>query len=265
MADYVLTLSEGELARYRFMAETARAQESDLWTAAGIVPGATVADVGCGPAATAVAMAQVVGPTGRVIGVERDATALGHAAQLIAAAGVSNVDLRPGDATATTLEPGSVDTAVLRHVLAHNGGQEQAIVDHLVTLVRPGGWVYLVDVDISAVRMWPVEPDLADLSDRYAEFHRNRGNDPAVGLRLRSLLETAGLEAVEHRGTFVITQQPPGVRPPPWVAREAMVHAGTITAADADRWTAALDRLDGHPDRPALFIAQFTGLGRRPA
>lgn len=43
--------------------------------------------------------------------------------------------------------------AMLRHVLAHNGGQEQAIVGHLATLIRPGGSVYLADGDQSGFRI----------------------------------------------------------------------------------------------------------------
>jgi hypothetical protein len=72
-----------------------------------------------------------------------------------------------GDAAATGLAPGSLDVAVLRHVLAHNGGREQTIVDHLASSVRPGGCVHLVDVDYTAVRMPPVDQDLEDLSGRY--------------------------------------------------------------------------------------------------
>ena len=46
---YALTLGEDEVRRYRYMAEAARQSEQDLWQAAGITPGATVADIGCGP------------------------------------------------------------------------------------------------------------------------------------------------------------------------------------------------------------------------
>jgi hypothetical protein len=42
-------LSDAELARYRAMAAHALAREGELWTAAGIVPGARVVDLGCGP------------------------------------------------------------------------------------------------------------------------------------------------------------------------------------------------------------------------
>ncbi|MDP9102029.1 MAG: methyltransferase domain-containing protein [Actinomycetota bacterium] len=264
-ADYVLSLSESELRRYQVMAAQARVLEADLWDRAGIASGAAVADVGCGPAATAVAMAQVVGPSGSVVGVERDPDALAQARSLVAAGGVSNVTLRAGEAARTGLEPGSVDVAVMRHVLAHNGSHELEIVRHLAEVVRPGGWVYLVDVDLTGFRVLPMDPRLADMSARYAEFHTGIGNDPMIGLRLGNMLRDAGLVDVEHHGRFSIFPAPPGLRPPPWVAREAMVAAGTISADDADRWTTALEAMDASEERPTVFIAQFFALGRRPS
>jgi len=87
MTDYALQVSDEEIGRYRMMAERARTNEADLWAKAGIVPGATVADVGCGPAAVSVVMAAVVGPSGRVIGVERDESALAAARQVVEQAG----------------------------------------------------------------------------------------------------------------------------------------------------------------------------------
>lgn len=68
-----------------------------------------------------------------------------------------------------------------RHVLAHNGGHEAAIIAHLVELTRPGGAVYLVDVDGTAMRVHPQDPDLADLDARYTQMHRSRGNNVAIG------------------------------------------------------------------------------------
>jgi hypothetical protein len=44
---------------------------------------------------------------------------------------------------------------MLRRVLARNGGAEDVIVAHLVTLLRPGGYLYLVDADGAAIRVIP--------------------------------------------------------------------------------------------------------------
>jgi SAM-dependent methyltransferase len=263
MTEYTLTISDEEVGRYRLMAEFAKAEETEAWAAAGIAPGATVADVGCGPAAASVVMAETVGPTGRVIGVERDPQSLAHAKQVVAASGATNVELRAGEATNTGIEPGSVDVAVMRHVLAHNGGKEQAIVDHLTSLLRPGGHVYLVDVDLTGMRALGLDPALEDMFDTYAEFHRRRGNDPLIGLRLGQLATTAGLQDIEFGGAYSIITVPPGLRPPPWIARELMLADGVITQQQIDLWAEAFERMDKRVDRPTLFATRFWAIGRR--
>lgn len=265
MSEYALKVSEQEIARYRQMADTAKTIEADLWERAGIVSGAVVADVGCGPAAMSVVMADIVGPTGRVIGVERDESALAAARQVVAQAGAANVELRQGTGTSAGLEPGSVDVVVMRHVLAHNGPEEGAIVAHLATLVRPGGCVYLVDIDGTAMRMIDVDPDLEDTNDSYVEFHRRKGNDLQPGLRLGKLLKAAGLEVVEHTGRYNVIAAPPGMRPPSWAARQAMVDDGVVTDGDVSRWEQAYARQDQQSHRPTIFASIFVAIGRRPA
>ena len=66
---------------------------------------------------------------------------------MVADSGLANVEIRPGTATDTGLKANSVDVTMCRNVLAHNGPDEQRIVDHLAQTCRPGGVVYLVDVE----------------------------------------------------------------------------------------------------------------------
>jgi SAM-dependent methyltransferase len=262
---YALRLDPGEVDRYRMMAEQARAAEADLWELAGIGPGRRVADVGCGPGALLPALSGAVGPDGRVQAVDADPGAVAAARALADAAGLGNVEVTEGRADHTGLEPGSLDVVMLRHVLAHNGGAEDAIVAHLATLVRPGGCVYLVDVDGTAARILPDLADLADLDDRYAAFRAARGDDNRAGLRLADRLARAGLEVVEFRGRYFIGSPPPGVRPPGWAAREAMLAAGVVTQADVQRWERAFQEVEAAPVRPTVFAPIFTAVGRRPA
>ena len=259
---YSLELGDAEIARYRFMARRARASEADLWSRAGIGPGMHVADIGCGPGSVLELLAEIVGPDGHVTGVDGNAAAV--AAAETAVAGAANVDLHVGRADATGLEARSYDVVMLRHVLAHNGGLEQSIVDHLASLVRPGGCVYLVDVDLSLLRISPAPDDLGDIFERYIAFHRGRGNDPHVGLRLGDLVRAAGLAQVEFRGRFDITPMPVGMRPPAMAAADAMIAQGVICTDDFSRWRHALDVLDKCSDRPTLFNPTFIALGRRP-
>lgn len=265
MTGYTLRLSEAERARYMFMAERARAEEAPLWAAAGIVPGAHVLDLGCGPGATLVAMAQAVGPEGSVTGVDGDPDAVAAALEMIAAAGFGNATAQVGDIADPGLVAEPVDVAVFRHVLAHNGPREQELVDAAAALVRPGGCVYAVDVDFSMVRNQPPLPVLGEIHDRYAEFHAGRGNDLQVGLRLADLFRTAGLEVLAFEGKLGVVAPPAGMRPPAWAARDAMCAAGVVTAADLVRWEAFFLELEAAPPDLRMFLPSMHAVGRRPA
>ena len=261
---YALKLSDSELARYEMMAEQAQAQEGQRWAAAGVVEGAVVADIGCGPGALSIALARQVGPTGAVLAFDRGAEAVEMARAVAERAGVPNVTVEVADADATGLAPATVDVAMIRHVLAHNGGREAAIVAHAASVVRPGGCVYLTDIDSSGIRNRPADADLDDLADRYWAWHAQQGNDSMVGLRLDELLAGAGLDVIEFSGRYEILSPPAGVRAPSWAARDALVASGMATSDDVDRWDAAFVRQDGLDPRPMVFAPIFCAYGRRP-
>ncbi|MCU1659472.1 MAG: hypothetical protein JWO57_4128, partial [Pseudonocardiales bacterium] len=115
--------------------------------------------------------------------------------------------------------------------------------------------------DGPGMRIRPADPDLEDMAEKYHRFHAGRGNDLQVGLRLDELLTAAGLDVIEYRGRYNIIKPPPGLRPPAWAAREAMVAAGVATRTDLGRWDAALDRVGAIG--PTIFATMFAGLGRR--
>ena len=259
--DYALALSEEEAARYRLMAEEAAAQEAEEWAAAGIAPSAAVADVGCGPGAVLAVLAERLGPTGPAMGVDRDPGAV-HLAER-AVLGFPQASAHVGDADDTGLPPGAFDVVMCRHVLAHNGGREQRIVRHLAELARPGGAVYLVDVDMAQLRFMPSDPAL-DIHDYYLRFHALRGNDLSVGLELGHLLTRAGLDVERHRCLETVVRWPAGVRGPQWAAREAMVEDGVATYDDLARWDAAFARRDREAEA-WMFVPVYVAIGRRPS
>ena len=259
---YALRLDPGEVTRYRMMAERARATEAELWRMAGIGPGARVVDVGCGPGALLPILAAEVAPGGEVTGVDADPTAVTAAREYTS--GVERVWVREGTAERTGLPAGEFDAVMVRHVLAHNGGREQAIVTHLATLLRPGGCLYVADAYGRGMATFPELPVLTEMSERYQAFHAARGNHLQAGLHLAEWLRGAGLEVVDFRGRYQILPAPPGLRPPAWAARDAMLAAGIVTAADLQRWEQAIEDIDARSERPTLFMPLFTAIGRAP-
>lgn len=261
-ASYSLALTDQERLRYRLMASSAAENEAAEWKQAGIVNGARVADVGCGPGALLRLLAERVGATGTAIGIDADETAISCAREEIS--DLPHAYARVGSATETGLDPAAYDVVMCRHVLAHNGGHEGEIVAHLACLTAPGGCVYLADVDATALRISGDAPDLEDLMDRYRRFQAARGNDLSVGLRLGDLLTEAGLTVERFACRAPVIRLWPGMRPPAWAARAEMVAEGFATASDVSRWEEAFARRDSAQERPWLFPATFVAIGRRP-
>src|SRR3982751_1899031 len=69
--DYVLGTHEEELARLGLQHRIWRSIALDCWQRAGITVGKRVLDVGAGPGYAAVDLAEIVGPTGEVVALER--------------------------------------------------------------------------------------------------------------------------------------------------------------------------------------------------
>jgi SAM-dependent methyltransferase len=258
---YALRLDPGERERYRMMAAAARQAEVVEWAHAGIGPGASVADVGCGPGALLRLLADEVGADGRADGVDGAADAVEAARAEVGH--LPQASVRLGDAAATGLPTGAFDAVMCRHVLAHNGGREAEIVGHLAELARPGGTVYLVDVDHTMLWMSPSDPDVADLHGRYLEYQTGRGNDLQVGRSLGPLLEGAGLAVEVFRMTGPIIRAPAGVRSPGWAARGELIAAGLATDPDVARWDAAFRRMDALAERPWAGMPVTVAVGRR--
>lgn len=261
---YALQLSEPERIRYREMAKRARAMEGDRWQRYGIVPGARIADIGCGPGAVLVLLAALVAPGGDVVGVEPNATARAAALEEISGAGVDNARVVEGNGTAAPLDPASLDVVMIRHVLFHVGRDVAAVLEHAASLLRPGGHLYVVDSDITGTRLSVDDADLIEQMNRYAEFQRGRGNNADIGPRLGPLVAAAGVDLVEHEGWYnAIPARLLTLGGPVVAARSDMFAAGVITETDARRYDEAAARVAAIANA-VLFMPQYVAVGRKP-
>jgi ubiquinone/menaquinone biosynthesis C-methylase UbiE len=111
---------------------------------AGVGPGLRVLDIGSGAGDVAMIAARVVGPSGAVGGVEREAATLSAARARVAKAGISNVSFVEADiAHVPSSEP--YDAVVGRLILEYVP-DPGAVVTSLAALVRPGGAMAFQDV-----------------------------------------------------------------------------------------------------------------------
>jgi ubiquinone/menaquinone biosynthesis C-methylase UbiE len=108
-----------------------------LFRAAGIGPGQRVLDVGCGVGEVTLLTARLVGPTGKVIGVDRDAVALAKARTQAVGAGIDWVQFLEADLSNVGADT-PFDAVVGRFILMFLP-RPVTVMRDLAAKVRPGG------------------------------------------------------------------------------------------------------------------------------
>src|SRR6478672_3849252 len=139
---YVLDSSDDDLRRLLSLSESFAEHARRALRRVGVGPGWTVIDCGCGPIGGLAILAEMVGPAGRVVGVDFSEPAVQRARSVVAALELGNVELFAGDIH--ELGPAAVggpfDLAYARLFLMHQPDPVRTL-SHIASLLRPGGWV----------------------------------------------------------------------------------------------------------------------------
>ncbi len=107
-------------------------------------PGQTVCDLGCGNGYHALRIAKIVGPKGRVIGVDIQKEMLTLLAERAKAAGVDNVEPVLGGVADPNLEAGSCDVILMVDVY-HELSYPERILKRIREALEPRGRLVLVE------------------------------------------------------------------------------------------------------------------------
>ena len=192
MSAYTLENSRPEQARLGAQASILRAHDRALLDGVELKPGSSAVDLGCGPGGSLDLLSETVGPTGRVLGVEIDAGNVSAARALVDRQRLSNVQIANGDARRTGLPSSSVDLAHTRLLLVNISGPEQVVAE-MARIVRPGGWIAVMEPDVALRVCHPPHPGVERLTELLAAAYRRDGADRYLGRRLPHLFATAGL------------------------------------------------------------------------
>ena len=191
--DYVLGASDPELRRLQTVSVLYRDITRRWLEHAGIGPGMSVVDVGCGPGDVTLLLGDLVGPTGSVTGVDSSPEALARAGSRAGAAGLRNVHHEVGD-LASWSPDGPVDAVVGRLILMHLPDPAAALA-RLAGIVRPGGAAAFQDTVLSTRRAEPDLPLVGAFNGWLLETLRRLGRPADMGLRLAATFREAGLPA----------------------------------------------------------------------
>jgi SAM-dependent methyltransferase len=189
---YALGSTEAEHERLIRQAAWLSAHTERLFREAGIGPGQRVQDLGSGVGDVSLIAARLVGPSGEVVGIERDPRSIARATARTAEAGLRNVSFTQSDAAQIPRDK-SFDAAVGRYILCFLP-DPVAVLRSLSQLVRPGGVLAFQEPcwgafhrQAARLPLWSAGAALME------ETFRRSGMNTQMGPALSRVFQEAGL------------------------------------------------------------------------
>jgi SAM-dependent methyltransferase len=146
----------------------------------GLSPGDMVLDVACGPGNFSREFAKAVGDEGLVVGIDASRTMLERGAAELVAAGLPNLALIRGDATALPFPDATFD-AVCCFAALHLFADPFAGLDEMRRVLRPGGRIALM----TSVRRQITLPPLKPVVERVSGMRMFEGDEIVSALQER--------------------------------------------------------------------------------
>ena len=194
VADYVLGYTDSEQERLIRQAAIIAPITERLFREVGIGPGQHVLDLGSGMGDVAMLVARLVGSSGEVVGIERDADSIARAQARVAAAGFRNVNFLNTDVNNIVADQ-PFDAVVGRLILMFLS-DPVSVLRSAVRLVRPGG--VLAFQELSWAPMLALGAGLPLWSRTRHLIHEillRSGANREMGLALYRVFQEAGLPA----------------------------------------------------------------------
>ena len=135
---YLLAGGAAEVERLQLQAGVWEPEAEALLDRIGVSPGWNCINLGCGANGILGPLSRRVGPTGRVVGLDRDAQQFAAARAFVRQNRLENVEAVAGDAYGTGLPRSSFDLVHVRFVFAP-AGRDEALLQEMLALARPGG------------------------------------------------------------------------------------------------------------------------------
>jgi ubiquinone/menaquinone biosynthesis C-methylase UbiE len=193
---YVLGSDDPEIKRLDQQAGWLEEPTRLLLRLSGIEQGMHVLDLGTGLGHVALAVADLVGPSGQVVAIDSDDRMLAVARER--AGDRTHVHFVKGDVRTWTCA-GPFDAVVGRLILFHLPDAVDAVEHHLAHL-RPGGRFVAIDYDVGSCRAEPQIPLVEVNTRRVIAAFQSAGANPVIGTRLALLLADAGLVDIRSIG-----------------------------------------------------------------
>jgi SAM-dependent methyltransferase len=192
--DYVLGTHDEEIERLGLQHRVWRPRALAAWARAGFTSGQTLIDVGSGPGHASVDLAEIVGPSGRVVAIDRSHRFLAALGATLERRGLANVERHEQDLDEDRFPEVRADGAWARWVFAFVNRPRDLLV-RVARALKPGGVLVLHEYcDYRSWRLAPRSPEHEEFVGLVMEGWRDAGGEPDIALDLPTWLRELGFE-----------------------------------------------------------------------
>jgi SAM-dependent methyltransferase len=186
--DYVLGTHDEEIARLGLQHRVWRPVVLGCWRKAGITVGSRVLDVGAGPGYATVDLAEIVGPTGEVVALERSGKFVRAMEQACRARSLTNVKIYELDLATDDLPKGDYDFSWCRWVLSFVSNPA-ILIKKLGGVMRHGSVAIFHEyAHYETWHFFPPLPNQLRFRQHVIETWRESGGEPDSAPALPALL-----------------------------------------------------------------------------
>jgi len=232
---------------------------------AGLKQGMKVADFGCGVGVVSRMLAEIVGPTGSVTGIDVNGAQLVEARTLCASAGLTNASFIEASACSTGLPKGTFDLVYCRFLLLHLP-DPLACLEEMRDVLKPGGILVVEDGDLGSAASVPPTATNA-FADLFVRLGPTRGLDYTIGNKLYHLVKSVGFSDTDieiHQPAMVAGETRHFLKWSVEEAASAFIGAGLISSDRMERTLAQMQDAIDDPDVLILAPPMSLVWGRKP-
>jgi SAM-dependent methyltransferase len=249
--DYVLGTRDDEIERLGLQHRAWRQRVLEAWQSAGIGAGQTVLDVGCGPGYASLDLAEIVGPAGRVVAIDKSERFLRALEAKCRERGITNITTHLADLNAGEFPDVIADRAWCRWVLAFVQNPRD-VLQRVAAALAPHGAIILHEYfDYRTWRSEPRCPELEEFVSAVIASWRGGGGEPDIALAALRWLEELGFEIRSAHPIVEVV----GAGHMRWdwmasfveIARQRLVDLQYLTPARAEEIWQAFTRLQSTP------------------
>ena len=249
--DYLLGTHDEELTRLALQHRVWRPRALDAWRRAGFTVGQKLIDIGCGPGYASLDLAEIVGPSGRIVAIDRSRRFLDSLEAARRARELDNIETHELDLDEAELPRIGADGAWGRWVFAFVRRPRELLARVAGTL-RPGATLALHEYfDYSTWRVAPRSAEHEEFVSVVMESWRASGGEPDVGLELPVWLREHGFEVKALRPIVEVITASDFM----WQWPKAFIDVGLRRMVDLGRLS---------PDRARAVTEAFAAIEANP-